>query len=179
MKCLLFAGAPNTGKSQSNYHLAKYLINDKGYNFKNPEEGFIEIDEQGKKTLNGKPIENIHNDKNPSKDVAGLLVNDSNTSKSILFHSYVDSDDCLNQLKKRIQKNKDAYLLITSIRNESDKMHEKTNELLKEMGIIDKIEIPLGKVVKGKNRDADVNWYLNSIHTLSKNLIDMLLFPSH
>ena len=182
MKCLLFAGATNTGKSKSIYNLAKYLIKEKGYKFKNPEEGFIEIKEDGKKYLNGRYLENTKKRKS-EKDVAGLMTNGKGFK--IIIQSYNDSPNCLNQIETRLKNYPKADLLIIANRNKADhnddekNMHLMTNTLLDSYAINPRIEIPLGRMLKANKRDIDLEWYSNSILQLSKNSLDILLFPNH
>ena len=176
MKCLLFAGAPDTGKSSSISLLAKYLIKQEGFKL-------FDFDQEFKSLVEGKFTEEKKGE-DTITDVAGILIKDKT---AIIIQSYNDDLKTLKGLIWRISVSKEILtnlgienmIVISANRNRTDRIHEKTIKNLSDEGIEQIVEIPLGRMIRGKKRDADVNWYLNSIQTLSKNLIDMLLFPSH
>jgi len=149
MNYLLFGGAMNTGKSESVYKIAYYLENTKKYTPR-----FISV---------------------PSSfgDFQCILEKDE---KVILIQSGTDQVNQIKELKRVKELNKDITHIITAIRNEGDNMRIRFEQIL-EINSRDYIfEIPLGKVIEGKNRGTNIVWYLERIFNVAKEIIKNLPF---
>ena len=148
MKYFLFAGAANTGKTESIYRLTKKLIENKKYEI-----------------LKGEFPDTI-------KDFSCILIK---RDFRILIHSYTDLPGCIKELKEFYQNNSHINLIITATRDKSDYMR---NRLFNELDIsLDNIfEIPLGKVKRGMSRQLCIDWYLDSIEILALKIVEMSPF---
>ncbi len=143
MNYFLFGGARDTGKSKSVYKIADYLINTKGYS-----------DRSGSF---------------PAKysEFRCILVKDDNV---ILIQSYTDLVKMIIDLKNARDSNKDITHIITANRNEGDHMRNRFRKILNITSTDYVFEIPLGKVIAGKTRRANILWYLDGVLRIAKEI---------
>jgi len=143
MNYFLFGGARDTGKSKSVYKIADFLINTKGYT-----------------VINGSfPAQ--------YSEFRCIIVKDD---KVILIQSYTDLVGAITDLKKVRDSNKDITHIITANRNEGDHMRNRFRKILNITSTDYILEIPLGKVIAGKTRRANIVWYLDGVLKIAKEL---------
>jgi vacuolar-type H+-ATPase subunit F/Vma7 len=143
LKYLLFAGAPNTGKTESILELAKHIRDVFGY----------------------KEVKNTIPEKGDFHCVLEKL------NKKVLIQSDTDLISCVRKLKRFYDDNKDVNLIITSVRDIVDSMRYR---LEREMNMSEEdtiVEIPLGKVRRGNNREECISWYTNNIQKIAQRII--------
>ena len=143
MNYFLFGGARDTGKSKSAYKIADFLINTKGYT--------------------------VRSGSFPAKysEFRCIIVKDD---KVILIQSYTDLVSAIKDLKKVRDSNKDITHIITANRNEGDHMRNKFRKILNITSTDYVFEIPLGKVIAGKTRSANIVWYLDGVLRIAKEI---------
>ncbi|MDM8159659.1 hypothetical protein QUH73_07535 [Labilibaculum sp. K2S] len=149
MNYFLFGGARNTGKSKSVYKIADFLINTKGYTVRS-----------GSFPVN-------------YSEFRCIIVKDD---KVILIQSYTDLVKMIIDLKRVRELNKDITHIITANRNESDYMRNRFRKMLNIASTDYIFEIPLGKVIAGKTRSANIVWYLNGVLRIAKEITNNVPF---
>ncbi|GHC66579.1 hypothetical protein [Ulvibacter litoralis] len=143
MNYFLFGGARDTGKSKSVYNIANFLINTRGYK--------------------------VRSGSFPAKysEFWCIIVKDD---KVILIQSYTDLVKTIKDLKKVRDSNKDITHIITANRNEGDHMRSRFRKILNITTNDYVFEIPLGKVISGKTRSANIVWYLDGVLRIAKEI---------
>lgn len=143
MNYLLYGGARDTGKSKSIYQVADFLKNTKGYSDRN-------------KSF---PLTFL--------DFRCIL---EKGDKVILIQSYTDLVSAIKDLKNVRDANKDITHIITANRNEGDRMRKRFRKILNITPTDFVFEIPLGKVITGKTKSANIDWYLDGTLRIAKKI---------
>ncbi len=152
MNYLLFGGAPQTGKTSSITRIVDYLINQKGYVIVNQ--------------FNYLPSQN-------TVDFKVILEKKSKlNNKRIYVNTASDTKRIIKDCKHFLNNNTPVDIIVSSVR---DKYSPRTN-FFKIMNVnmnLDYVlEIPLGKVSRGKNRLNCLNWYNTKIDEITQKILD-------
>jgi len=157
MKHLVFTGPPNSGKTTLIGNLARQFSEQAEYSIIEYNSIFPDVEHDGAYHLPD------------GRDFYILL---QNNGKYVLFFSWGDIPSAIDKLAKLLSQlaeiGMSPYLVIMSSRDASDWLYNHTEQMLG-LNQHNKIEIPLGRMVRGNRRNQAVEWYLNSIMELVNN----------
>jgi GTPase SAR1 family protein len=160
MKYLVFAGPGDVGKTTIIGRMARSLISQ---GFKVVDEGISTMPDNSGYGLPKK----LHDD---------FYVLLEKNGKFIVLYSWGDNEKVItwlaNYLKELYDRGLRIFLVIMATRDGSEGLYNFTSRVIG-LDNSNRIEIPMGRMVRGTRRSPGLDWYVNSL----SNIIEASILP--